>query len=211
MERIVLTIMSELFDETEQEASVRKNVTVRTLIDEILQEFSLLEGRYLLKAHGSDKPLDNDKTINDLGIQTGAQLVFERERARLSQQIVSRGGQFFQGITAPQLLALREQDTGTEFLVRWQPAIIGRPSANNPASGEALAVNLGDLAEARTISRQHAQITEYAGRYFVEGLAEQNSTFLNEDELLPGEKRALEKGDKIRVGRVTLLVEFQPR
>lgn len=211
MERITLTITSELFDDIEQPASVRKNVTIRTLIDEILKEFSLLEGRYVLKLRGSDEPLDNDQSMDDLGIQTGGGLIFERERARLSQQIVSRGGQFFQGIMAPQALVLREQNTGSEFALRWQPAIIGRASANNPASAEALAVDLSRMAESRTISRQHAQITEYGGRYFVEGLADQNPTFLNEAELQFGEKRLIERGDKIRVGRVTLLVEFQPR
>ncbi len=209
MERITLIITSELFGDTEQQqADVRKNVTVRTLIAEIVQEFGLLEGRYVLKKHDTGDLLDGDKSIGDLGIQTNTELIFDRERTRLSQQIVSRGGQLFQGITAPQSLVLREQRTGQEFLLRWQPAVIGRSIANDPTSAHTLAVDLADIAE-RSVSRRHAQVTEYAGRYSVEGLAEQNPTFLNEIELRPGEKRALEQGDKIRVGRVTLIVEFQ--
>ena len=39
MERYILTISSELFDETEQEASVRKNLTIRALIEEVRQEY----------------------------------------------------------------------------------------------------------------------------------------------------------------------------
>lgn len=206
MERYIVTIKSELFDdETEQEASVRKNLTVRTLIEEIRKEFSLSEGSYALKMGGSETALDYDKTLEELDIQTGSQLVFERERMRISQQIVSRGGQFFQGITGARRMMVREPDSGQVFPIRWQPAIIGRPNARDPISAEALAVNLGDLPEGRTVSRQHAQITEHNGRYFVEGLSDKNPTFLNEEELMPGEKRVLAQGDTIRVGMVDLV------
>lgn len=203
MDRIILTISSELFDETEQEASVRKNVTVRNLIDEIRREFSLLEGNYTLSLKGRS-PLDPDKTLEQLGIQTGVELTFDRERRRLSQQIVARGGQYFQAIGGKRQAALRDDVSGQVFVLEWQPALIGRPDAGNAASAEALAVNLGGLPEARTVSRQHARITEYGGQFFLEGIAERNPTFLNEQQLLPGEKRALTSGDKIRVGGVTL-------
>ncbi len=206
MERYIITIASELFDdETEQEASVRKNLTVRALIEEIRQEFNLLEGSYALKLDSSDALLDYDKTLEDLDIQTGSQLVFERERMRISQQIVSRGGQFFQGITGAKRMMLRDPVSGQVFPIRWQPAIIGRPSGRDPVSAEALAASLGDLQEGRTVSRQHAQITEHNGRYFVEGLSDKNPTFLNEEELAPGEKRALQQGNTIRVGKVDLV------
>lgn len=208
MERYILTITSELFDETEQEASVRKNLTVRALIEEIRQEFSLLDGSYTLKLKNSTDPLDNDKMLEELGVQTGSELVFERERMRLSQQIVSRGGQFFQSIHGAKRMALREPVTGQKFSILWQPAIVGRSQARDPQGGEALAANLGDLEEGRTVSRQHAQITEHAGNYFVEGLADKNPTFLNEQELHVGEKRALKPGDTIRVGKVELVFEL---
>lgn len=205
MERYILTISSELFDEPEQEASVRKNLTVRVLIEEIRQEFNLLEGSYTLTLMDGDEPLDSDKTLSELGIQTGSALVFERTRARLSQQMIARGGQFFQGIHGARRMALREQDSGQVFPIRWQPAIIGRAAARDPLSAEALAVNLSDLEEGRTVSRQHAQITEYNGRYFVEALSDKNPTFLNADELAVGEKRALEPGHTIRVGKIALV------
>jgi len=203
MDRIILTISSELFDETDQEASVRKNVTVRSLIDEIRREFSLLEGNYTLSLKGSN-PLDPDKTLEQLGIQTGVELTFDRERRRLSQQIVARGGQYFQAISGKRQAVLREDSSGQVFVLEWQPAVIGRPDAGNAASAEVLAVNLGGLPDARTVSRQHARITESGGQFFLEGIAERNPTFLNEQQLLPGEKRALASGDKVRVGSITL-------
>jgi hypothetical protein len=203
MDRIILTISSELFDEADQEASVRKNVTVRALIDEIRREFSLLDGNYTLAVRGG-KALDPDKTLEQIGIQTGGELTFDRERRRLSQQIVARGGQYFQAISGRRQAVLREESTGQTFEIEWQPAIIGRPDAANAASGDALAVDLGTLPEARTVSRQHARITEYGGQFFLEGVAERNPTFLNEKQLLPGEKRALASGDTIRVGSIRL-------
>jgi hypothetical protein len=210
MDRVNLTITSELFDDNmHQEASVRKNATVRNLIEDIRREFSLLEGNYTLSVKGSTKPLEHGKTLEQLGIQTGVELVFDRERRRLSQQMVVRGGQFFQALSGPAHAFLREESSGQLFELEWQPAIIGRPDTGNPASAEILAVDLSELPEARTVSRQHARLTEQNGQYYLEGLAERNPTFLNDRELLRGEKRALLPGDEIRVGKVVLTFNLQ--
>ena len=207
MDRIILTITSDLFDDEDQtqEASVRANLTVRALMDEIRREFSLLDADYKLTRPGSDEPLPLDKTMEQLGLQTGAELVFERDRRRLSQRIVSRGGQFFQAVTRPGQAFIQNAETGKVYPIDWQPAIIGRPDATNPASAEALAVDVSAFAEARTVSRRHAQITERGGIYYLEGLNERNPTFLNGRELKLGEKHALTPGDQIRLGRVELV------
>ncbi len=208
-ERVNVTITSELFDEPEQEASIRTNLTARALIEEICREFDLLQGEYVLKRQGEETPLDPNKTLAQLGVKMGDILLFEREQRRLSQQIVRRGGRFFQRIPGAKVAVLVEEQSGQAFPIRWQPAIVGRPSANNPTSAEILAVNLGTLPNAKTVSRQHAQITEQKGRYFLEGLAKRNPTFLNEEELAHGEKRMLRAGDRIRVGRITLRFELR--
>ena len=211
MERYILTISSDLFDdEAEQEASVRKNVTIRTLVEEIRQEFNLLEGSYVVRFKDAEQGLAGDQTLEELGVQTGSELVFERERMRLSQQIIARGGQYFQGIAGARRMVVREAASDQTFPIRWQPAIIGRPNARAPQSAEALAVNLGPLPEGRTVSRQHAQITEHRGRYYVEALSDKNPTFLNDQELTVGEKRALDAGDTIRVGKFELIFEAEP-
>ncbi len=210
MDRIVLTISSELFDDnTRQEVSIRTNTTVRNLIDEIRREFNFLEGNYSLTIKGGNKPLESDKTLDQLGVQTGSELIFERERRRLSQQIMARGGQFFQPISGAPHAILQEETSGAVFDIEWQPAIIGRADAANPASAQQLAADLSELPEARTVSRQHARITERSGQYFLEGLAERNPTLLNDREMLVGEKRVLKPGDKIRVGKIVLTFNTQ--
>jgi hypothetical protein len=210
MDRIVLTITSELFDDNvHQEASVRRNITVRSLIEEIRREFSLLEGNYTLVVKGASKPLSPDQTMEQLGIQTGSELIFDRERRRLSQPMIRHGDQLYQPITSGVRAALREESTGTIFSLEWHPAVIGRVDTNNPSGASALAANLSDLAEARTVSRQHARISEQGGQYFLEALAPRNPTFLNDRELVSGERRVLQQGDKIRVGKISLVFSLQ--
>jgi hypothetical protein len=205
MEHIVLTISSELFDDvSHQEASVRKNLTIRTLLAEIQREFGLPDGNYTLTLASSGQTLDLDKTLEQFGIRTGAELVFGRERRRLSQQMIAKGGHFFQAISSSTMAVVREESSGTIFELRWQPALIGRPDASNQASAEILAINLGAFDESRSVSRQHARITEHNGLYYLEGLVEKNPTYLNEQKLAAGERRNLKNGDKIRAGKITM-------
>jgi hypothetical protein len=212
MDHITITISSELFDDqTRQEASIRKNLPIRQLIEEIRREFNLLEGEYRLTLKGSSKPLEVDKTLEQLGLQTGGELVFERERMRLSQQLVARGSKpAFQPIAGPAHAFLREEDTGREYDIEWQPAIIGRADASHTNSLQRVAVDLNDMAEARTVSRQHARITERAGQYFIEAASERNPTILNEREIGQGQKATLKPGDQIRVGKIVLIFGLRP-
>ncbi|MGQ9849232.1 MAG: FHA domain-containing protein [Aggregatilineaceae bacterium] len=209
MDRIILTITSELFDEADrrQEVSVRANLTVRALIEEIRREFNLLDAGYRLTLAGQREALPLDRTMEQLGLQTGAELVFERDRHRLDQRVIARGGQYFEAVSQPGRARLREAASGQTFSIEWQPAIIGRPDAANPATAQALAVDVSALAEGRTVSRRHAQITERGGTYYLEALNERNPTLLNGQALAFGERRALSPGDRIRVGLVDLVFE----
>lgn len=209
MDRIILTITSELFDEADrrQEVSVRANLTVRALIEEIRREFNLLDAGYRLTLAGQREALPLDRTMEQLGLQTGAELVFERDRHRLDQRVIARGGQYFEAVSQPGRVRLREAASGQTFPIEWQPAIIGRPDAANPATAQALAVDVSALAEGRTVSRRHAQITERGGTYYLEALNERNPTLLNGQALALGERRALSPGDRIRVGLVELVFE----
>jgi hypothetical protein len=80
MARTVLTITSDLFDDSSQEASIRENLPVRTLIAEARKEFNLPEGNYSLIMKSSGKMLDPEKTLEQSGVQTGAVLILNRER-----------------------------------------------------------------------------------------------------------------------------------
>ncbi len=213
MDHITLTITSELFDDqTRQEASIRKNLTIRQLIEEIRREFNLLEGEYRLALKDSRKTLEVDKTLDQLGLQTGGELVFERERLRLSQQIVARGSKpAYQSLAGPIHAFVREEITGREYDIEWQPAIIGRAdSATHADSPQRIAVDLNEMAEARTVSRQHARITERAGQYFIEAASERNPTILNEREIGQSQKVVLKSGDRIRVGKIVLVFGLRP-
>lgn len=203
MERIILTVESELFDEVSQEASIRKNVTMRNLMIEIQREFSLPEGNYLLQIKGEKRSLDLDKTLEQLNIQTGAEIVFARDR-RNAARVMALGGSTHTMIISSKQAYLVEDETGKVFEIEWQPAIIGRPDANNPVSGQTLAVNLGGFDEARTVSRQHATITERGGIYFIESMAERNPALLNGDTIHMGERRSLHIDDKILIGKISL-------
>lgn len=212
MDRIILTITSELFDDnTHQEASVRPNITIRTLIDETRREFNLMEGNYAFTLAGEDAALPDDQTIEQLGIQMGSELVFDRQRRSLSQHMIRRGAHFFQPVTGVPHAFLREEASRTIFDIDWHPAVIGRPDASNPASADMLAADVGEMEEGKTVSRQHARIMVQGGHYFLEPLAPRNPTFLNERELVMGEKARLQNGDKLQMGQVMLTFHMDER
>ena len=207
MDRVVVTISSDLFDETDQEASLRKNLTVRSLIAETLKEFNLPEGQYAVRLKGQNKPLEPERTMEQIGILTGGQLIFSRER-RMARQMPEQmdvrtpgGAQGRRPITGTKLAALHA-DTGQIFEIHWSPALIGRPEANSPAAS--LAVNLAEMPEARSVSRPHGSITERDGVYLIESLAQHNLVRLNGEEIQMGERRSLKTGDELLFGKILL-------
>lgn len=79
-------------------------------------------------------------------------------------------------------------------------AVLDRPSVTlGRRKGEA------DLVvENISVSRLHARITEENKKYYIEDLNSTNGTFKNGLRLQPYEKRELEEGDEIQVGRVAM-------
>jgi hypothetical protein len=204
MERITVTVTSDLFDEANQEASLRTNISVRTLIGEIQKEFALPDAIYSVRQQGVAKPLDLDKTLDQLGIKSGAQLIFSRERRSQVRAASDGRDPNKRPLSGLRHASLRLEPGGQSFDIEWQPAIIGRPDANNPASAAALAVDLGNHPESRSVSRQHAAITERHGNYLIESLQAANLVRLNDEEIELGERRRLNHGDKLTVGKVML-------
>ncbi len=203
MARTVLTINSDLFnDEPDQEASIRENLPVRTLLAETRREFNLPEANYTFKVKSTGKVLDPEKTLEQMGVHTGAVLVLARERrAPVAEPLMSTDISRKLPITGPYHASLREDESGQGFEIQWQPAIIGRPDASNPNSVEMLAVNLGPFEGSKTVSRFHARITEQSGQYFIESITDHNPTYLNDSLIRMGERRFLQTGDKIRIGK----------
>ncbi|GAB4546938.1 MAG: hypothetical protein OHK0023_07390 [Anaerolineae bacterium] len=206
MTRTVITIISDLFDSAEQEASIRENLQIKTLIEETLKEFNLPEDAlYALRIESSGKVLDPERTLEQQNIKTGERLLFTRERRAPRREAVVAGGASRAILTGPRRSFFREDSTGHIFDIAFQPAIIGRPDHQNPAANELLAVNLEGFEGAKSVSRYHARITEgEEGRMFIESLAEHNPAYLNGTIVRVGEKRVLMAGDKVRVGQISL-------
>ena len=112
-------------------------------------------------------------------------------------------------ITGVRQAYLRDEETGVTFDIRWQPAIIGRPDASNPETANTLAVNLGPLEGSKTVSRHHARITEQNGQFFVESMVDHNPTYLNDGLVRVGERRMIDTGDKIRIGKFSLAFNYK--
>jgi len=202
-----LQVVVDVFDDTDQRASVQRSLTVAKLIQAILREFEELDGRsaehYGVYLEGNGRPLDRSKTLADQGVQPGDRLLFSwtRDPFRQLRQPVTDGVTF----------ALQEMATQVLFPIEWQPALIGRPD-RDPAHNELLAVNLEYLAGSQRVSRSHAQITEAEGAWYLEALAHRNPTLLNGRRLSVGREYPLRSGDAIDLGSsgITLTAVGQP-
>ena len=69
-------------------------------------------------------------------------------------------------------------------------------------------MNVKWLPGSRRVSRRHARITEQGGVYYVEGLAENNPTLLNGQQLSLGRKYQLREGDTIGLGISNIQLVF---
>ncbi len=190
-EYIELTI--DVFDSTGNLAKVRKTLTVRRLIDEILREFDDLDRStpeaYAVYLKNQSKPLDRDSTLAQLDIQAHDELELRYSRRSVRERL-SGGKRLF----------LRDESTGQAFAIDWQPALIGRPDVD-PTHNELLAVNLEPFPNSLRVSRRHAQISEDRGVFYVESAAFNNPTFLNSETTPIAGKRRIQSGDRIRLGK----------
>lgn len=190
-----IELVLDIFDETGQQASVLKSLTIAELIEEIVSEFYELQAAspraYGLSVGGDVNQLDLWKTLFEVGVQPGDSLTlgWARDRSQFKRQSVSN----------PDRASLIEESTRAEFPIRWQPAIVGR-SDSDPTHNALLAANLEWLSRSHRVSRHHAQISERDGDYFLEGMVPKNPTFLNGDGLVAGQQRRLANGDHITLG-----------
>lgn len=195
-----IDVKIDVFEHTGQRARLRKSLTVKDLIEEILREFDDIAAdapeKYALYLKGFDRPLAHSNTLTQLDIQPQDELVFEYVRQTFRQMLEPR-----------YYATLREEVTGKEFDIQWQPAVIGRPS-NEVDHNIMLAVNVQLLPNGMTVSRRHAQITFAEGRYFIEPMADQNPVFLNGKEIPVNSRREIRHGDKLTFGRNRLSMFF---
>lgn len=190
----------DVFDVAGQKAKVRRTLTVRSLIDEILREFDDLDRRtpdvYGIFMKGASKAVAREQTMIQLDLQNQDELVFKYLRQSVRRMIVG----------APPAY-LREESSDRHYDILWQGAIIGRPDAD-PVHSELLAVNLETYPNGQRVSRRHAQILEEGGEYYVESLSQSNPTFLNSETNPITERRLLRNGDRIRIGNKLFTLTF---
>jgi pSer/pThr/pTyr-binding forkhead associated (FHA) protein len=196
-----IDVKIDVFEHTGQRARVRRGLTVSALIEEILREFDDITAdspeKYALYLKGFDRPLTPPtNTLTQFDIQPQDELVFDYVRQTIRRMLEPY-----------QYAVLREEVTGKEFDIQWQPAVIGRPSTDVDHN-IMLAANVQLLPDGKTVSRRHAQITFSEGRYFIEPLAEQNPVFLNGKELPVNSKREIRNNDRLSFGRSKLTMTF---
>jgi len=195
-----IDVKIDVFEHTGQRARLRRSLTVHALIEEILREFDDITAdspeKYAVYLKGFDHPLKPVETLAQLDIQPQDELMFDYVR-----QVIRRM------LDAQDYATLREEGSGKEFDIQWQPAVIGRPSTDVDHN-IILAVNVQLLPDGKSVSRRHAQITFSEGRYFIEPLAEQNPVFLNGKELAIHAKREIRNGDKLAFGNNKLTMTF---
>ncbi len=201
MDRMDITV--EIQSIGPKRANVRSSMYVASLISATKDKFNL-DGSYVLVRKGERQPLSPEIPLEQAGISDGSVLVCARvvQASRTKDAIES-------GVREPiskqfKRVYLQEVRQLVEYDMAWQPAVIGRRDRRDPSNNKLLVVDLEGFEEAPTVSRHHACITEKDGSFFIEGISENNPTYLGDTRLKPGIKVSLPVGSRIRVGRVTL-------
>lgn len=198
-----IEISFDIFEYEGQRAKVKRALTVRTLIDEVLREFDDIPGdplnKYVIYMKGSDTPLEEHKNLIELDIQPQDELVFDHFRRFLRKNL-----------SPEEYVSFIEVNNGESFDIEWQPALIGRASQDMDHN-VLLAVDLEYLPEGKTVSRTHAEFTFEHGRYYIRPTAAHNPVFLNGKEMPYNKRFEIHHRDEITLGyqKVTLFFRTQ--
>lgn len=190
----------DIFEHTGQRAKILRDLTINGLIEEIFKEFDDIPSdnpaKYAVYLKGNPKPLKPISTITELDLQPQDELTFEYRHQNVREML------------QPQDYAyLTDEITGRRFDIQWQPALIGRPTAEADHN-LMLAINMELLPKGMTISRRHAQITFSDDKYYIEPLAENNPVIVNGQEMPMGAMWEIKNGDRITLGRYNVTLGF---
>jgi pSer/pThr/pTyr-binding forkhead associated (FHA) protein len=198
-----IDVKIDIFEHTGQRARVRRTLTTGGLIDEIMKEFDDISrasiDRYALYLKGTDRPLSKGSTIIDLDLQPQDELVFEYKHQNFREDFLPR-----------QYASLRDDKSGRMFEIQWQPAVIGRPTAE-AEHNMVLAVNVQDIPNGMTISRKHAQIILEDESYYVETLTENNPVLVNGEVVPFNSRKEIKNNDRLILGNQKVSMTFITR
>lgn len=201
VEEDYIDVKFDIFEYSGQRARVRKTLTVGALIEEILREFDDIppdpSNKYVLYLKDLEKPLDSDKNLIELDIQTHDQLVFDRHRTFLRRTLPPDVHAYFV-----------ENQSAEVYEIQWYPAVIGRLSTDMDHNFS-LAVNLQYLPDGKTVSRRHAQVIYSADKFFIEPQAEHNPVYLNGKEMPYMKRFEIKDGDKLMLGFKHITLTFK--
>lgn len=200
-----LEVLIDVFEEQEQRASIVAQLTVRELIESILQEFRSLAylsdtptDYVLVRAHDGS-PLDEQVPL--------AQQIKSNERLVLVEGDV----QLPAGTQRPSKhIYLRDDETATVYKLHWYPAIIGR-SDNTIGLNDHVAVDLTYHARGLRVSRRHAEVIEEQGHFFIKSLSQNATTIIDaqgQKTLLTDAPVPLADGQSISLDQSEIMLKF---
>jgi hypothetical protein len=85
-------------------------------------------------------------------------------------------------------------------------AVVGR---GNPDGTDPVEIDMTTEADSTTVSRRHARITRSGQGFEIEDLNSANLTTLNNEEMKPGQRYPLRKGDVVEFGKVKCTFSIQ--
>ena len=205
MDRVVITIDVGIEDIGERQVNVRRNLHLQTLLDEVRNHFDILDENYGLQRKGDSEPLNPARTLEQHNIQNGEVLEFVAlDRSVSEAELLVNAGERLP-ISEDNQVYLQEERQGHVYEIRWQPAVIGRADQRDPSRNRLLAVDVSGMRGSEYVSRQHAAILEEQDQYYLESLNVRNPTYINNAPLPYGGRYVLQPGDRIDVGRITLV------
>ena len=183
--------------------NLRSSLLVDNLIATIKDKFNL-DGEFELRVENARQPLPPGLELEQAGVAHGAVLVITRIVESTGTLDAIRRGSRTRLSKNFKRVYLLEGRALAEYDLAWQPAVIGRKDHGDPSKNKLLAVDLGDMEEATSISRHHACITEEGGSFFLESVNEHNPTYLSDNRLRFGVKYPLPVGSRVGIGHVAL-------
>lgn len=203
MNRLELTIAIKALNSPPRRVNVRADLPVGSLLTSIKDHFNLV-GQFELRMANSRQALDPSKPLVEVGVRPGASLECIALREQSNTPLLIQQGErrkFSQGVGR---VFFRDQNSLTEYELKWWPAIIGRVDMADPSRNRLLAVDLHTGDQTNGVSRHHACVTEDGGSFFIEALAENNPVYVEGKKLPPGVRYPLPTGTSLQLGRVSL-------
>ncbi len=194
-----MLIKIHIFDDEEiQFALVRKDINIDDIIKEIVKEFK------------DDAELDPDGnyalTLASSGDTPQPNVSYEKD---LIAQATDETPELYFGWKTKRKISFLMIEEGIRITPELFPTTIGRNDSNAADTLEKIGVNLSASKFSKSVSREHGVLYEENEKYSIETSPGKQPIVLNDNPVLPGEKKELKSGDHVVIGRVKLEIEIR--